>query len=354
MPKITIAKKAIESTATLFFFAGLFAYIAWPWLNGFRLKEPPPHTLVVYGFSILQEVMSGRIFPAFQRHYQQKTNKRIQILGSFSGSGTTTNHILMGAPAQVALLSTPGNAARLKQAGLVRTDWASFPFRGVIARTPVVILVRHGNPKGIHDFSDLVRDPIAIIHPDPLTSGGALWAILAEYGSALTRSEAQWGRPDRSAAFLQLEGIWRRITALTGSARGARTQFDSGFGDALVTYEQEAVSDMRLHRFSAELIMPWATIFTEPLAVIVDRNVSEADRPIVNEFVNYLWSDAAQFILVDEGFRSVTHESFNHESPYFQPMAHPFTIADLGGWDRAYDTIIREIWEKQILQELRP
>lgn len=355
MARTITGKRASEIVLTICFFAGLLLYMVWPWLNARGSAEPPRRTLVVYGFSIVQEVMTKSIFPAFQKHWEEKAHEGVQILGSFSGSGTTANHILLGAPAQVALLATPGDAQRLVQADLVRAkDWSARPYGGVVMRTPIVIIVRRGNPKGIQDFSDLTREDVAIIHPDPLTSGGALWAILAEYGSALRLSEAQTGRRDRSEAYLQLEGIWRRITAQTSSARGARMQFESGFGDALITYEQEAVFDIVARRFHGEVIMPPATIYTEPVAVIVDRNVPEADRPLVAEFYEFLWSDAAQELFVGEGFRSVTRPDFNRSNPFFKSITYPFTVADMGGWDTAHRTIIQDIWQKKILQELKP
>lgn len=347
-------KRAIEKVATVLFFAGLLLYMAWPWVLRRTHPEPKRRTLVVYGFSVLQEVMNQKIFPAFQRHWEQQTQESIQILGSFSGSGTTTNHILLGAPAQVALLSNEGDAQRLQKAGLAKTDWRSFPQKGIINRSPIIIIVRRGNPKKVRDFSDLAKGDIKIIHPDPLTSGAAVWSLLAEYGSALERTQTLWGHSDPEAAYRQLEGIWRRITAQTGSARGARMQFESGFGDALITYEQEAVADMQAKRFSAEVIVPPATIYTEHVAVIVDRNVAPADRTLVNEFVNFLWTDAAQQMFVMAGFRSITREDFNQANRYFKPVAHPFTVADLGGWDQAYQSIVEEIWQQRVLQEMRP
>src|SRR5713226_1370154 len=132
MAKPTTGKRVLEIGATYLFFVGLGIYTLWPWLAGVRPKDPAPRTLVVYGFSILQEVMSARIFPAFQHYWEQQHHERVQVLGSFSGSGTTTNHILMGAPAQVALLAIEGDARRLKEHGLARTDWETFPCRGVI------------------------------------------------------------------------------------------------------------------------------------------------------------------------------------------------------------------------------
>jgi sulfate transport system substrate-binding protein len=104
-----------------------------------------------------------------------------------------------------------------------------------VNKTPFVILVRRGNPKGIHDFPDLAKPGIRLIHPDPISSGGAQWSVLAIYGSELVKSEKQSGEPDRARGVQTLQAIWRNVISTPSSAREARTQFELGNGDALVT-----------------------------------------------------------------------------------------------------------------------
>ena len=325
-------------------FVGLVVYATWPWLPGVRAETR--RTVVVYGFSILGDVMNEALFPAFQAEWEARTGERVEFISSFAGSGTITNQIVMGVPAQVAVLSLELDARRLAEEGRIADDsWRSLPHEGVVNRTPFIVLVRAGNPKGIRDFADLTRAGVGVVHPDPLTSGGAQWAILAEYGSALRRTQ------DPDAAFEELLGTWRNVVAQASSARAARTQFESGFGDALITYEQEAIADAAKGELKGEVVYPPSTILSEHVVVVIDRNVGPADRELVDAFVEFLWSDAAQRIFVEHGFRSVD-EPLNAGNALFGTISDPFTVHDLGGWSRAKPEIIEAIWKQRVLAEL--
>jgi len=319
-------------------------YAAWPWLPGVR--ESQPRTIVLYGFSILGEVMNEGVFPAFQASWAARSGERIEFTTSFAGSGTITNQIILGAPAEVAILSLELDALRLEQAGVLPgSTWSELPYGGVLNRTPFIILVRPGNPKDIHDFADLARPGIGLVHPDPLTSGGAQWAILAEYGSALR----QTGDPER--AYQQLLGIWRNVVAQASSARGARTQFESGFGDALITYEQEAIFDLARGRLEAGIVYPTSTILSEHIVVTLDQNIQPQEEELIQAFMGFLWGEQAQQVFVAYGFRSVD-ESLNGANPDFGVIQDPFTVADLGGWPQAKREIVDGVWQGQVLEEI--
>lgn len=325
-------------------FTCLALYVVWPWLPGTRADQP--RTIVVYGFSILGEMMNEAIFPAFQAEWQARTGERIEFVTSFAGSGTITNQMILGVPAEVAILSLELDALRLVENGVLPGNtWQDLPHNGVLNRTPFIILVRPGNPKGITDFQDLTQPGIGVVHPDPLTSGGAQWAILAEYGSTLRTT----GDPD--AAFAQLQGIWSNVVAQASSARGARTQFENGFGDALITYEQEALYDQALGRLNGEIVYPYSTILSEHTLVIIEKNTAPDNRELVDAFVDSLWSDAAQSIFVEYGFRSVD-ERLNAANPGFGEIQDAFTVRDLGGWPRAKRDIIDRIWRDKVLPQV--
>lgn len=319
-------------------------FVLWPWLPG--TGAAPVRTVVVYGFSILGEVMNEGVFPAFQAEWQEKTGEQIEFISSFAGSGTITNQIVMGVPAQVAILSLELDANRLVSENVVSGQtWLELPYAGVLNRTPFIIQVRPSNPRRITDFSDLTKAGLGVVHPDPLTSGGAQWAILAEYGSALRKSN------DESEAEAQLLGIWQNVVAQSSSARGARTQFDNGFGDALITYEQEPLRDQQLGKLSAEIIYPPSTVLSEHIVVVIDKNIPAEDEELVNAFVDFLWSDTAQRIFVDYGFRSV-EGALNAANPRFGAIRDPFTVADLGGWPTAKEAIIDGVWKSRVLKEI--
>src|SRR5438477_11890057 len=188
---------------------------------------PKPRTgagginLTVYGFSIMKEVMEKAIFPGFSTKWKQEHGQDVRFTSSFAGSETITNQILQGVKAQIAILSIDRDAKRLKDGGFVTSDWHAMPQKGIVNRTPFVILVRKGNPKGIHDFADLAKPGIKLIHPDPTGSGGAQWSILAIYGSELKKSETQSGEKDSTRALQTLQAIWRNVFSTPGSAREA-------------------------------------------------------------------------------------------------------------------------------------
>ncbi|HVF29717.1 MAG TPA: sulfate ABC transporter substrate-binding protein [Pyrinomonadaceae bacterium] len=303
--------------------------------------------VTVYGFSIMKEALEKDIYPAFAAKWKREHGVDVSFVSSFAGSETVTNQILQGAPADVAILSIERDADRLMQGNATTTDWHTFPNAGIVNRTPFVILVRKGNPKGITDFSDLAKPGVQLIHPDPVSSGGAQWSILSIYGSALKKSEAESGAPDQVRAQQMLQAIWRNVRSTPGSAREARTTFELGFADALITYELEGLL-MKHAGAEIEVVIPKATIFSEHPAVIVDRNVTPVERPVVQAFLNYLWSEEAQKAFVKYHFRAVTNESFNDGNPEFAKIEQPFTIEMFGGWGKAYPEVIEKIFREQI------
>jgi len=303
--------------------------------------------LTVYGFSIMKEALEKDIYPAFKAKWKKEHGQDIEFDSSFAGSETVVNQILQGAPADMAILSIDRDAKRLFEGKATTTDWHNYPNKGIVNKTPFVILVRKGNPKGIKDFADLAKPGIKVIHPDPVSSGGAQWSILAIYGSELKKSEAETGAPDTVRALHTLQGVWKNVISSPGSAREARTQFELGQGDALVTYELEGLL-MKQANAPIELVIPQSTIFSEHPAVIVDRNMTPPKRPIIEAFINYLWSDEGQKAFVKYHFRSVTNDAFNAENKEFATIQQPFSVEMFGGWDKAYPDIIEKIFRDQV------
>ena len=327
--------------------AALFLYAVWPWLPLARGQSRP--SVIFYGFSILGEVMNQAVFPDFQQLWKERSGQDVEFVSSFAGSGTVTHQLIMGVPAELALLSLELDAMRLAREGVTPPEsWNRLPHGGVVNRTPFIILVRPGNPRQIHDFADLTRPGVGVVHPDPLTSGGANWAIVAEYGSAMRRPGAT--EEDGHAMLL---GIWRNVVAQAASARAARTQFENGFGDALITYEQEAVSDRQRGRLNAEIVYPRSTISSEHTLVVLEPNVSPATRPVVDAFLEYLWTPRAQRLFVRHGFRSVLEE-LNRDNPEFGRIDDPFLVSDFGGWKKAKETIVDAVWKNRVLREIHP
>jgi sulfate/thiosulfate-binding protein len=325
--------------------AALFAWAVWPWLPRAGAARRP-REIVFYGFSILSEVMNEAVFPAFERRWREGGGEPVSVVASFAGSGTVTNQIVLGVPAELALLSLESDAERLADAGILEpASWKKLPHEGVVNRTPFVILVRPGNPKGIRGFEDLARPGIRVVHADPLTSGGASWALLAEYGAG-----AREGGPQAGERLLT--GIWKNVVAQASSARAARSQFDNGFGDALVTYEQEALEDRARGQLSAEIVYPRSTVLSEHTLVVVERNIPRRDRAAVLALARFLWSEEAQRLFVRHGYRSV-EESWN-DNPAFGRIEEPLFASDFGGWRQAKREIVDRVFRDRIATRLRP
>ncbi|MGD9627675.1 MAG: sulfate ABC transporter substrate-binding protein [Pyrinomonadaceae bacterium] len=321
-------------------------------LPGSTRQDSGGHTITVYGFSIMKEALEKEIYPKFAAKWKAEHGVDVSFNSSFAGSETVTNQILQGAPADIAILSIERDVDRLIAAGHAPQDWYVTPQKGIVNKTPFIILVRKGNPKGIRDFPDLANAGIKVIHPDPVSSGGAQWSILSIYGSELKKSEAETGQKDPERALEMLRSIWRNVISTPGSAREARTQFETGYGDALITYELEGLL-MKEAGAPVEIVVPKATIFSEHPAVVVERNVAKEDLPVVYAFRNFLWSDEAQEAFVKYHFRSVTNEAFNEANPEFAKIEMPFTIEMFGGWKQAHPEIIEGIFQNHVKNSQR-
>ncbi|MDX6443223.1 MAG: sulfate/thiosulfate transport system substrate-binding protein [Blastocatellia bacterium] len=305
--------------------------------------------ITLYGFSIMKESLEKGIYPAFVAKAKREHNVDIQFTSSFAGSETVTNQILQGVKAQIAILSIERDAQRLKDKGFVTSDWRLLPQKGIVNKTPFVIVVRKGNPKGIHEFSDLAKPGLKLIHPDPVSSGGAQWSILAIYGSQLMKSERESNGADHAQAIQMLQAVWRNVISTPGSAREARTQFESGYGDALITYELDALLMKEGNaKADAEIVIPEATILSEHPAVVVDRNVSANDRPVIDAFMKYLWTEEAQRIFVKFHFRSATSDALTQENKELATIKYPFTVDYFGGWGKAYPDVIEGVFRDQV------
>lgn len=319
---------------------------------GSCLPKPPSQggggvNITVYGFSIMKESLEKSIYPAFSAKWKSEHGAEVRFTSSFAGSEQITNLILQGVKAQVAILSIERDAQRLKYGGAVTSDWHLWPQKGVVNKTPFVILVRQGNPKGIQDFADLAKPGIKLIHPNPESSGGAQWSILAIYGSELVKTEKQFGAAQPARALQLLQAIWRNVVSSPHSAREARATFEQGYGDALVTYELEGLL-LKDAGAAFEIVVPEATIFSEHPITIVDRNVSPADRPIIEAFVRFLWTDEAQRAFVKNHFRSATDEALTQENKELATIKYPFTVEYFGGWGRAYPEVIEAVFKQQV------
>lgn len=295
-----------------------------------------PVRLVVYAFSTQNEAFSQGIFPAFEQAWEAETGQDLTIEGVFGPSGTLAGQINLGAPADVAVFSNARHADWLKLGRRVRRDAQPV----VVGCTPMVIVTRTGNPHGLAEYADLAQPGQRLVHADPRSSGAGEWTVLAEYGSAFFRSR------DPAVAEAQLEAIWDNVRLLAPSARAALTLFELGAGDALVTYEQDA--HLALERgIALQIVVPPHTIVAQHVAVIVDDNVTWAERPVAQAFLEYLSSAAGQQVLSGYHLRPA-----DCQSELFPSLIQPFTVKDLGGWSQAYTNLVETLWQARIEPQL--
>lgn len=301
-------------------------------------------TITIYGFSVLKEPLDNAILPAYREEWEKKTGQRLTFDTSYASSEIATNQIIAGAEADIAILAIERNADRLVRPEVTRNEWRKLPYGGIVNKTPMVIVVRQGNPKSIRDFESLAKPGVKLIHADPASSGAGQWSLLAIYGSELIKSERETGFRDEQKAFDLLRRVWKNVKATPGSAREARTHFERGEGDALITYELEAMQLLD-KKLPVEIVMPRATVFSEHPVVIIDHAMSASKYAMVELFVRSLWDPATQQAWVNAHFRSVTDEKLNEGFPKIEA---PFYAKDLGGWSRAYPEIIEGVWKQRI------
>lgn len=327
-------------------FAGCLALLLIFESSGCRRKSAAAReaTITIYGFSVVKEGLETAILPDYQQEWEKKTGQRLAFESSYAGSEIVTNLIVAGAEADVAILAIERNADRLVRPEVTRNEWRKLPYGGIVNKTPMVIVVRRGNPKGIRDFGDLAKPGVGLIHCDPASSGAGQWSLLAIYGSELIKSEKKTGIRDERKAFDLLRSVWKNVKATPESARVARTQFERGEGEALITYELEAMQLLD-KKLPVEIVIPKATVFSEHPVVIIDHVMSPSKYALVELFVRSLWEPGAQQAWVKSHFRSVTNEELNEKFPKIEM---PFYAKDLGGWLRAYPEIIEGVWKQKI------
>lgn len=301
-------------------------------------------TIIVYGFSVAKEPLVTDIFPRFQQEWLEKTNQHIKFESSFAGSEIVTNQLVMGVDADVAILSIERNAERLLRPDVTNSDWRKLPYGGIINRTPIVIVTRAGNPKRIRDYSDLGRPGVEVILCDPTSSGAGNWALIAIYGAEQIKLEKRTGTRDSQASVELFRQIVKNIKATPESARAARALFEHNEGDALVTYEMEALQ-MKEKGVPIDIVMPQATVMCEHPVVIIDHLMSPYRYALVELFVRSLWERPAQQAWTRAGFRSI----FEDLNSNFAPVEMPFKVSDLGGWSKAYEDIVKGAWQQATL-----
>ena len=273
---------------------------------------------------------------AFARHWRDKTGQTVTVKQSHGGSGAQARAVIDGLEADVATLALAYDIDAIQQGGLVDAGWqARLPQNSSPYTSTIVFLVRKGNPKGIRDWGDLVKAGVAVITPNPKTSGGARWNYLAawEYGKRQGGGDDAKGR-----AFVA--ALYSNVPVLDSGARGATTTFvQRGIGDVLLAWENEAYLAAREAKGAVEIIVPSLSILAEPPVTVVDRVVDrKGTRAVAEAYLLYLYSPEGQEIVAKNYYRPRAPEVTAKYAASFAPV-NLFTIDDaFGGWQAAQKT----------------
>jgi len=270
---------------------------------------------------------------AFVSHWKEKTGQTITINQSHGGSGKQGRAVIDGLEADVVTLALAYDIDEIAQAGLIGENWQKrLPDNSSPYTSTIVFLVRKGNPKGIHDWDDLIREGVEVITPNPKTSGGARWNFLAAWGYALKQNNN-----DEEAARAYVTELFKHVPVLDSGARGATTTFvERKIGDVLLAWENEAfLSIEELGPDELEIVVPSLSILAEPPVAVVDKNVDKkGTREVAQAYLEYLYTEEGQHIIAQNHYRPRNASVAAQYADKF-PALDLITIDDLGGWQEA-------------------
>lgn len=274
---------------------------------------------------------------AFAKSWKAKSGDNVKIKQSHGGSGKQARSVIDGLEADVVTLALGYDIDALTDKNLLRKDWQTrLPHNASPYTSTIVLLVRKGNPKGIKDWNDLVKPGVAVITPNPKTSGGARWNHLAAWGYALRQ---RGGNEAKAKDFLTK--LYKNVPVLDSGARGATTTFvERGIGDVLIAWENEAylaVKELGPDKF--DIITPSVSILAEPPVAIVDKFADKhGTRKVAEAYLNFLYTDEAQAIIAQNYYRPATPKAAQQYAKNF-PQVKLFTIGDVAGnWANAQKT----------------
>lgn len=252
----------------------------------------------------------GKIISAFQA---TSAGKSVSFNQSYGASGDQSRAVAAGLSADVVALALAPDVTALVKKGLVPSNWSQNPYHGMVTDSVVVFVVRNGNPKNIHSWADLTKSGIQVITPNPFTSGGARWNVMAAYGA-----ERAQGKTDPQA-IAYLKKLFKNVSVLPKSAREATQVFASGKGDVLLTYENEAIyaNTKGVH---TEYVLPKQTILVENPVALTNSGLKHREA---KAFLKFLWSSKAQKLYGDAGYRPVLKSVYNRGKYKFR---HPKTL----------------------------
>ena len=275
---------------------------------------------------------------AFSKHYKASAGKAVTVKQSHGGSGKQARSVIDGLKADVVTLALAGDVDALVEHGkLLPADWVKrLPSNSAPYTSTIVFLVRKGNPKGIKDWSDLVKPGVEVITPNPKTSGGARWNYLAAWAYAEKKSGG-----DQAKAREFVTQLYKNVPVLDSGARGSTTTFvQRGLGDVFLSWENEAflaIKEFGSDKF--ELVVPSLSILAEPSVAVVDKNVdAKGTREIAEAYLKWLYSEEAQEIIGKHFYRPRSEKALQKYKDQFPKIELVTIDSAFGGWTKAQAT----------------
>lgn len=271
--------------------------------------------LSLVAYSTPQEAYA-QIIKAYQ---STPEGKNVTFRKSFGASGDQSRAVASGLTADIVAFSLEPDITRLVKAKLVPADWNAGEQKGMVTDSVVVLVTRKGNPKGIKTWSDLTKPGVEVITPNPFTSGGARWNVMAAYGAQIKTGKSE------AEGVKYLEDLFTHVPVQDDTARKSLQTFTSGKGDVLLAYENEAIFAQQKGQ-KIDYVVPDDTILIENPVAITTRSKHPKGA---KAFLDYLYADKAQGIFAANGYRPVTKIGAASKFPTPKNL---FTIADFGGW----------------------
>jgi sulfate transport system substrate-binding protein len=300
----------------------------------------PPVDLLNVSYDPTRELYRA-IDTAFAKDWLAKTGQVVSIRQSHGGSGAQARAVAEGLQADVVTLALAADIDSISsRAGLLPSNWQTrLPNNSTPYYSTIVFLVRKGNPKGIHDWADLVRPDVKVITPNPKTSGGARWNYLAAWGWA----RKTYGSDAKAREYMTK--LFHNVPVLDSGARGATTTFvQRGQGDVLIAWENEAflaVNELGKGKF--EIVTPSISIRAEPPVAVVDKVVDKkGTRKVAEAYLNFLYTPEAQDIIAKNYYRPVDPAVAARYADKFPKLALFQIDRNFGGWARAQSAHFRD------------
>jgi sulfate/thiosulfate transport system substrate-binding protein len=307
-----------------------------------------PQELLLVSYAVTRSAYD-RILPKFEEQWKAKTGQDIKIKASYGGSGSQTRAIIDGLDADVAALALTADHIKLEEVGKLNPGWETkLPNNSIITNSTVAFITRPGNPKGIKTWSDLANPDITVITANPKTSGGARWNFLGIWGSVTETG----GTAEQAERFVA--DVYKNVENLPKDAREASDVFlKRAQGDVLLNYENEALLATKKGELTEPFTVPEVNIRIEGPVSVVDEVVDRrGSREAATALAEYLFTEEAQEIFAEAGFRPVNPTVLEKTEDNFAPVKQLFTVQAFGGWRDINKTFFGDggIWDRLFSQ----